>query len=407
MKRWISFFILSLLLSPVYLKDTLSQNWEFSDAVISNDGLYALTNESAIIKLDNHGNKVWEAKIPADITLKHLIPTKDGVLLAGEILVRLDGNGNLLWAKNVSTDVVTVLPDGEVAFANKNILGLLSQDGNPLWARRLVLKTNETSPGRGIDLTAVVPLHNAILLIGIATIPNDPKSHLLIGAVSLNGTLLWAKVFDTGYYDRPDVGASFEKSGLVAGVYGGGSDAPWISEYFVLKVSPDGEVEWFNSYYCPHKEEWDDFWSMKVLGMACNGTCAVGTTTGTFIINASGDIERYSNVTGKSLRISNDSILVLSNGTLIMVNPRNGSEGKCYTAKVEFREMPINLTIAKAELKVSDVMVEPVIKRYAADDNTEPGMEGKRGDDRLNVALPAVILAGIALVIGILLRNSR
>ncbi|WP_223208998.1 hypothetical protein [Pyrococcus furiosus] len=257
----------------MFLSSVLAQDLLFKDAIIS-DGIYTLDENNALIRLDENIKPVWKVQIK-EISFERLSSSDNGVLLLGEILAKVDNNGKVVWVKNISVDDAIGLPNGHVAFLKDNLVGLINSDGNLLWARRFI--------ANGTKLKLLGPLNGTILVVGTIRLNDDPKSHLLLGALSLNGTLLWAKIVNTGYYDRPDVVNGEE---IVAGVYGGGSDAPWLADYFALKVSQEGKIKWFNSYHCPGESDWDAFWIMKIQRSFCNEEiCTFSTTTGTFIIN--------------------------------------------------------------------------------------------------------------------------
>ncbi len=275
--------ILTTTYSDTYSDNALAQNWTLGDAVISEGGMYALTENGTIVKMTLTGVSEWTIKIQDRIHILNLVPASDGVLLVGdEVLAKFSRDGNLIWAKNMSVNDATVLPDGNVAFASGRVVGVLDSNGNVLWTGRLTLgQINESLSSGSVQLTTITYIEKIIIVAGTASFSEDPRSHIILAAISLNRTLNWTKVLNTGYYDRPEESSPLGGYAVVAGAYGGGSDAPWISDYFVLKVSPYGEIKWFNSYQCPREEDWDDFWSIKVLGVSCNEKmCALGTTTG-------------------------------------------------------------------------------------------------------------------------------
>jgi len=399
--RRVSLFLSFMILALVYSGSALTQNWTFKDAVVSNEGTYTLTENGTLAKLAERERTLWEIKIPPELHV-HLASAPEGVLLVGGVLAKLDGNGNLLWAKSMSVDNAVALPDGSVIFVSDNTLGLLNSDGTTVWARQLVLNgTNESLPEVGIHLKTVTPLHDTLLVTGIADLPGDPKSHLFLGAFSLNGTLLWAKVLNTDYYDRPDKTSPFGDYVVITGVYGGGSDAPWIADYFALKISSDGEIEWFNSYICPRREDWDDFWSMKVLGLSCNKKiCVLGTTTGTFVLDTNETSPIYLNVSGKVTGIVNDSALILSNGTLLTI-PLNQSEGteKCYTVGIPFREIPVKVEIHPTKFSAPDAPLQVLTLQRT---NRQPKIHSEKqrdGQEYFSVVLLIAILIGTALML--------
>ena len=393
--------LLTVLLSLCCLNHALTQEWTFKDAVVSGDGIYVLTDNGTLMKLTEELEALWEAELPEGIKF-YLVPASEGVLLVGDALARIDGNGNLLWAKNMSADDAEVLPDSSVVFVSENLLGVISSDGTTIMAYQLLLNETEgTVPGTGIYLQEVVPLGNALIVTGTVSIPGDPKSHIFIGAVSLDGNLLWTKVLNTDYYDRVDEASYSGEHAVIAGVYGGGSDAPWIADYFALKVSPEGRIEWFNSYTCPHEKDWDAFWAMEVLGVSCGGeTCAFGTTTGTFILDGNGNPLIYQNVSGKIAGIIGDSALVLSNGTLLTV-PLNQGEGseKCNPLGISLREIPVKVELRPTEFNPPDASLQvQKVQREEYMPKTSP--EEKWGRRKtLGAVLVVGMLAGTALVL--------
>lgn len=376
-----------------------AQNWIFKGVAVSDEGIYAMTENNTLVKLTESLEPLWVVEIQKNAHIKRLIPADNGVLLVGDVLAKLDGNGTLLWAKNVSVRDARVLPDGGIVFTDGKVVGVIDKNGKPLWTIKFATRIAEVPPG--VRINALAPLDGYILVAGTYILPDDPKSHLFIGALSRDGTLIWTKVLNTGYYDYPDVAISLGNNGLVAGVYGGGSDAPWIADYFALRVSPDGKIEWFNSYACPREEDWDRFWSMKVLGAACNDdTCALGTTTGTFVINAEGKLLTGLNFSGKALRVENNSILLLSNGTLLTV-PLKGAECRAYSSSVQFKEITPDVKVVPAELKVGEAHLQVTkIKEATRPDrgiqNTGDGGQAKGA--YFGVILAVVLIVGMALV---------
>ena len=403
MRRLIFPFLLLLLLSPLF-NYAITRDSGFKDASVS-DWVYALAENGTLLKLTDGMNPLWAVKI-RDAHFERLRPTNDGVLLLGDVLAKLDGNGTLLWAKNLSVEDAEPLPNGDTAFLIDNVVGLISRDGRILWAAKSLPKgINEQIPK--VDMRLVAPLGGAILLVGTITPPDDSKSHLFLSALSLNGSLLWAKALNTGYYDSPDTALSIENDALVAGVYGGGSDAPWIADYFVLRVTPEGEIEWFNSYPCPKGENWDAFWTLKIRGAFCKGgVCAFDTTTGTFIVNSAGKPLAYLNVSGKVAGIMNDSLVLLSNGTVLLAPlTQNGETEKCYTLKIHFRDGPVVVSAVPAEFKAPDLHLSVVklgerSEPKKEDENLNNSQETEpKGKNYWGVTLISLALVGIALAV--------
>lgn len=396
------YIVLLITLLPLCCPNhALAQDWTLEDAVVSGDGIYVLTDNGTLMKVTEELEALWEAELSGGIKF-HLAPAPEGVTLVGGVLARIDGDGGLLWAKNMSADDAGVLPDGSVVFVSENLLGVIDPKGATIRAYQLLLNgTEETVPGTGIYLEDVVPLGNALIVTGTVSFPGDPKSHILIGAVSLNGSLLWTKVLNTGYYDRIDGAFRSGEHAVIAGVYGGGSDAPWIANYFVLKVSTEGRIEWFNSYTCPHEKDWDAFWAMKVLGVSCGGeTCAFGTTTGTFILDGNGNPLIYQNVSGKTAGIIGDSALMLSNGTLLTV-PFNRGEGseKCNSRRTPFKEIPIKVELRPTEFNPPDASLQ-VHKLQREEDMPKTSPQEKWGGRKtIGAVFIAGMLAGTALVL--------
>lgn len=354
-----------MILTTTYSDNALAQNWTLGDAVISGGEIYALTENGTIVKMTLTWISEWTIKIPDRIHVLNLVPASDGVLLVGdEVLAKFSKDGDIIWAKNLSVNDAAVLPDGNVAFTSGKIVGVLDSNGNVLWTGRLTLgQINESLSSGSVQLTTITYIEKIIIVAGTASFSEDPRSHIFLAAISLNGTLNWAEVLSTGYYDRPEESSPLGGYAVVAGVYGGGSDAPWISDYFVLKVSLDGEIKWFNSYLCDREEDWDDFWSIKVLGLSCNEKmCALGTTTGAFVIDENGTPLAYLNTTGKVAEIVDGSLLVLSNGTLPKINPEQSAGAEnCYIGRVSFSEMPVQVEIRPAGFSAPEVPVNVLV----------------------------------------------
>jgi len=401
MRRLIFPFLLLLLLSPLF-NYALARDSGFKDASVS-DGVYALAENGTLLKLTDGMNSLWAVKIRG-AHFERLGPSNDGVLLLGDVLAKLDGNGTLLWAKNLSVEDAEPLPNGDTAFLIDNVVGLISRDGRILWAAKILPKCiNEQIPT--VEMRLVAPLGGAILLVGTITPPDDSKSHLFLSALSLNGSLLWAKALNTGYYDSPDTALSIENDALVAGVYGGGSDAPWIADHFVLRVTPEGEIEWFNSYPCPKGENWDAFWTLKIRGAFCNGgVCAFDTTTGTFIVNSAGEPLWYLNVSGKVAGIMNGSLVLLSNGTVLLAPlKQNGETEKCYAPKIHFRDESVEVSAVPVEFKAPDLHLSVVklgerSEPKKEDENLNNSQETEpKGKKYYGIALISLALVGVAL----------
>ncbi|QDA30837.1 hypothetical protein FH039_03350 [Thermococcus indicus] len=365
MNRRAFIFILFMILTTAYPDNALAQNWTLGDAVISEGGMYALTENGTIVKMTLTGIPELTIKIPDEIHVLNIVPAGDGVLLVGdEVLAKFSTDGDLIWAKNMSVDDATVLPNGNVAFTRGKVVGVLDSNGNVLWIGRLTLgRINESLSSGSVQLTTITYIEKIIIVAGTASFSEDPRSHIFLAAISLNGTLNWAEVLNTGYYDRPEESSPLGGYAVVAGVYGGGSDAPWIANYFVLKISSGSEIEWFNSYQCPREEDWDDFWSIKILGVSCNEKmCALGTMRETFVIDENGTPLAYLNTTGKVAEIVDGSLRVLSNGALLKINPEQNAEaGKCYMGWVPFSEMPVQVEIRPAEFSAPDVPLNVLV----------------------------------------------
>lgn len=399
MDRRILFPLISMFLALLCSDIISAQNWIFKGVAVSDEGIYAMTENNTLVKLTESLEPLWMIEIQKNVHIKRLIPADNGVLLLGDVLAKLDGDGTLLWAKNVSARDARALPDGCVVFTDGKVVGVIDKNGKPLWTIKFATRATEVPPS--VRINALAPLDGYILVAGTSILPDDPKSHLFIGVLSRDGTLIWAKVLNTGYYDYPDVAISLGNNGLIAGVYGGGSDAPWIADYFALRVSLEGKIEWFNSYTWPREEDWDKFWSMKVLGAACNdGICALGTKTGTFVINAEGKLLTGLNFSGKVLRVENNSILLLSNGTLLTV-PLKGAECRAYSSSVQFKEITPDVKVVTAELKGGEVYLQVMkIKEATRPDHgiQNTGDKGQARGAYLGVILAVVLIVGTALV---------
>ncbi|WP_237698531.1 hypothetical protein [Pyrococcus sp. NA2] len=365
--------VLILVISSTLNAMGISFNLLFKDVIIS-DGIYALKENNTLIRLDENIKPVWKVQIKG-ISFERLSSSDNGVLLLDEVLAKVDNNGKVVWAKNISVDDAIGLPNGHVAFLKDNIVGLINPDGNLLWARKFI--------ANGTKLKLLGPLNGTILVVGTIRLNDDPKSHLLLGALSLNGTLLWVKIVNTGYYDRPDV---VNGEGIVAGVYGGGSDAPWLADYFALKVSQGGKIKWFNSYHCPGESDWDAFWIMKIRRAFCNGgICTFSTTTGTFIINPEGDPLTYLNVSEKAIGIIKGSLIVQSNGTIITIPLKQNEETtKCYAIRINFKEEPLEMKLFPVKLKVPTVNLS---------------IEGEPKKTHYTIILTAIILVMITIIL--------
>lgn len=91
-----------------------AQNWIFKGVAVSDEGIYAMTENNTLVKLTESLEPLWVVEIQKNAHIKRLIPADNGVLLVGDVLAKLDGNGTLLWAKNVSVRDARVLPDGGI-----------------------------------------------------------------------------------------------------------------------------------------------------------------------------------------------------------------------------------------------------------------------------------------------------
>lgn len=98
--------------------------------------------------------------------------------------------------------------------------------------------------------------------------------------------------------------------------------------------------------------------------------------------------------------MENNSILLLSNGTLLTV-PLKGAECRAYSSSVQFKEITPDVKVVPAELKVGEAHLQVTkIKEATRPDrgiqNTGDGGQAKGA--YFGVILAVVLIVGMALV---------
>ncbi|ASJ15774.1 hypothetical protein A3L04_01140 [Thermococcus chitonophagus] len=180
-----------------------------------------------------------------------------------------------------------------------------------------VVTFNSTSPWFCVNVIDYHDFGSNILVIGSAKMPAHPKDSLWVAVLDRDGNLVVQKVIASEYYMVPEAVVFVKDSVIVAGIAGGGSDAPWIGYYFVTRVLRDGKVSWAK-YYTAGLSGEDVFWTLNVTGLECQDTCIVNTESTSFVIRLDGEVITPENVTGFTLN---------------------------------YEEIPTNFTVSKSELK--------------------------------------------------------
>ncbi|MAT56114.1 MAG: hypothetical protein CMN32_16715 [Saprospirales bacterium] len=221
-------------------------------------------------------------------------------------LLKLDSAGNILWEKtyggtaNEIAKSVLELPDGDLLLlgstssADGQVNGnhgqedvwilRLSPAGNIVWARCYGGSDNESAE-------KIIPVPGGFVVAGYAQSKdgdlqqNQGDFDYWIFKIDGDGNLLWSKTYGGSLADwaySPSLsdngnllitGSSFSDDGDITGSIG-------FYDYWVLKLSPDGNLIWAKNYGGPFEER-----AYNSLGTADGGCIITGAT-----LSTSGDV---------------------------------------------------------------------------------------------------------------------
>jgi hypothetical protein len=245
------------------------------DATMTKDGGYLVlagapatgADSTRLIRLDHNGDPLWGTELAADKPLSGhtLVPLGEDYVVGGIYgsgveadfwLAAVDDSGAVKWSTALGGEQgdelygLTATPEGSlVAVGPTHSFDVsffghwavkLDGGGNALWQYAFDGGSNEWITDVFVDTAGDYRL--------IGRLNYDA----LVTRLGSDGTLKSAVAYDAGPYDEAFAGVATPDGGLlVAGNTGLGDQA----DLWLLRVTPDEEVQWTTSYGGPRREE--------------------------------------------------------------------------------------------------------------------------------------------------------
>lgn len=250
----------------------------------TNDGNYVIAGSSNfndngaqffVLKTDYQGNELWKKfygyQIGSSMNFK-IIQTSNGFVFAGSRhVLNIDNDGNIKWHKELlsydaSGEIKSVKADsfGNIFLVGINgtsvnpermvegVLTKLDNSGNVIWE-----KTFKPSLISGFEDLIITPSNNLIIL-GSTETSGTTRAQYIKGPssvvqmdfwvlkVSSDGEKIWEKTYGDGKYDFPrQIIATRDGNYVFTGFSWGAYD---ISFRRLFKIDKDGNEIWNNSY---------------------------------------------------------------------------------------------------------------------------------------------------------------
>ncbi|MBP8676635.1 MAG: PQQ-binding-like beta-propeller repeat protein, partial [Methanoculleus sp.] len=123
----------------------LAAGWLWNPAGSENE------TTGVLVKTDGNGKPIWNRTFPGTAVNTAIVASDGGCLVGGTsspftydvgdgFLIRLDADGNTLWSRNYQVPVIFDLEetaDGGFVYSGNYWYGLVDQDGDEAWARKM------------------------------------------------------------------------------------------------------------------------------------------------------------------------------------------------------------------------------------------------------------------------------
>ncbi|USG99182.1 hypothetical protein K1720_06435 [Thermococcus argininiproducens] len=362
MKRLL--IILIFLLLFLFPKSSIASCWiadygeTFEDVLVtSEDRVFAVG--SALLSTDLQG-KPLQAMTTAHRDLeahKVVLTPKEELIVAGKnFIAKFGQNGEPLWMKKLNVTDVAVAPNGDIIFVFENVLASLTPEGQIKWVKVVV------EPDQGfLRFSGVATSENEILVVGYSFASEGNNDYnAWIGYFDFEGNIIWQKSLDLGYDELTEKVYIANNSAILVGV-SGSQHAPWIGEYFVVKLNKEGNVIWAREILprgLPEGISTNIFWSLKINDIDCNseGKCLIGGNFITLLLDENGSLLWTKSFSSNGVALTDS--LAISAKNVLLAFPINGSDAIGTEAQVTFSAISPKLLPTKFKFQNSSITVE-------------------------------------------------
>ncbi|WP_087037751.1 hypothetical protein [Thermococcus litoralis] len=345
MKRLsILIFLLLFFLSNVSASSCWIGNYgeSFEDVLATSDGrVFAVGN--SVLSVNLRGEPLWAittARRDVEIHRIAFTSEKDLVVAGKGFIAKFSQTGDLLWMKKLNAMDIATTPNGEIIFVSGNMLVSLTPEGQIKWVKK-AMKQNQSS----LEFSGVTASEDKIFVVGYTFAPGEDHN-AWIGAFDFEGNVLWQRAINLGYDEFADKVDVSNVSAVVAGV-SGSQHAPWIGEYFVIKLDREGDLIWAREFLplnLSEKISESIFWSIKINDVDCNlnGQCLIGGNFVTLLLDESGGLSWAKGFSSNGVALTDS--LAISAKNVILAFPVNGSESIGRDVQVVFSEISPKLS---------------------------------------------------------------
>ncbi|USS40426.1 hypothetical protein NF865_08970 [Thermococcus aggregans] len=345
-------------------KNSIASCWivdygeSFEDVLVTSEGRVFAVG-SAFLSTDLQGKPLQAmTTVHRDLEAHKVVftPKKELIVAGHDFIAKFDQNGNPLWMKKLNVTDVAVAPNGDVIFVFENVLASLTPEGQIKWAKSVV------EPNQGfLRFSNVATGDNGILVVGYFFVPEGNNDYNgWIGSFDFEGNIIWQKSLDLGYDELIEGAYVINNSAILEGV-AGSQHAPWIGEYFIVKLNKKGNVLWGREILpiaLPEEISTDIFWSLKINDIDCNseGKCLIGGNFITFLLDEDGNLLWAKSFSSNGVALT-DSLAVSAKNVLLAF-PINGSDAIGREAQVTFLAVSPKLLPTKFKLQNFSITVE-------------------------------------------------
>lgn len=351
-------FLLLFFLSNVSASSCWIGNYgeSFEDVLATSDGRVFAVG-SSVLSVNLRGEPLWAITTARrDIKIHRIAFTseKDLVVAGKGFIAKFSQTGDLLWMKKLNVTDVSVAPNGEIIFVFGNVVAALTPEGQIKWVKK-AMKQNQSS----LEFSGVTASEDKIFVVGYTFAPGEDYN-AWIGAFDFEGNVLWQRAINLGYDEFADKVDVSNVSAVVAGV-SGSQHAPWIGEYFVIKLDREGDLIWAREFLplnLSEKISESIFWSIKINDVDCNlnGQCLIGGNFVTLLLDESGGLSWAKGFSSNGVALTDS--LAISAKNVILAFPVNGSGSIGRDVQVVFSEISPKLIPSKFEFQNASLALE-------------------------------------------------
>ena len=362
MKRlFVILVFLSLLFFP---KNSIASCWivdygeSFEDVLVTSEGRVFAVG-SAFLSTDLQGKPLQAmTTVHRDLEAHKVVftPKKELIVAGHDFIAKFDQAGEFLWMKKLNVTDVAVAPNGDVIFVFENVLASLTPEGQIKWVKAVV----ESNQGF-LRFSNVATGENGILVVGYFFVPEDNNDYnAWVGSFDFEGNIIWQKSLDLGYDELTEEAYIINNSAILVGV-SGSQHAPWIGEYFIVKLNKEGNVIWGRKIVprgLPEEISTNIFWSLKIKDIDCNseGKCLVGGNFITLLLDENGNLLWAKSFSSNGVALTDS--LAISAKNVLLAFPINGSDTIGIEAQATFSAISPKLPPTKFKFQNSSITVE-------------------------------------------------